>query len=308
MGVCGMFVTIFGVVIVSLERSATAETETNRETETEGDNLVDRDKIELMTRAPEVQNASPEKYKAVGCDSVPEGITQPTTSSVMNTIEFYFESSELRRGYFLALLNVCLDCLGSVLTKMYGENFNTWEINLIRFGSAAVVMGLLASGGKVHYNIDRKNSITRHSKRKSTNTSTASSGTSANNNNTLFNTHALSADDVEDGMEVRESSAEDNACIIGNTDSFWFHMPFATMTRHDWLQVTLGVVFVTFLCPVLSIYALFTMDVALCLTLTSLGPLYSLPLVFLMKGERMSLRGGAGTALACIGVVILTAL
>jgi hypothetical protein len=73
-----------------------------------------------------------------------------------------------------------------------------------------------------------------------------------------------------------------------NSNSFWFNMPFGTMTRETWIQVTLGVVFVTFLCPVLSIY--------------------SLPLVFFMKKEKVSIRGLVGTVVACVGVIMLTLL
>jgi hypothetical protein len=47
-------------------------------------------------------------------------------------------------GYCLAFTNVLLDSYGSVLTKQYGVDLNTFEINLIRFGFAGVMMALLS--------------------------------------------------------------------------------------------------------------------------------------------------------------------
>ena len=297
--VCGMFVTIAGVVVVSLEGVG------NKRNNKLGD-VEQLSSIEDNACASDCILELTLTEQQAGCDtSEDQHLDDESHSTFLETIFL----SNLSRGYMLAVLNVVLDCLGSVLTKMYGEDFNTWEINFIRFGSASIVMGILASGGKVIHD-GSWGSIT-----------TPLSHTRSEEDMPSHHTASLSLSSSSGGKEEEE---EEDGCKVNLTkgddvgddrddddqpnDSFWFNMPFATMSRHAWLQVTMGVMFVTFLCPVLSIYALFTMDVALCLTLTSLGPVFSLPLVYLMKHETITLRGLGGTVVACVGVVMLTAL
>ena len=296
MGMGGIFVTILGVVIVSLEGSGDSNDEQNSNTKELTEVSVpdaneyncENDQIELI----------PEPFSP-SCDK--QELEKSQNNSHAYLVEGKFASyfaSDLSRGYLLAVLNVGLDCLGSVLVKMFGEDFTTWEINFIRFGSSAVVMGILASCGKLFYENSRKTEINDHAFQLSASEDIAS----------------LSQQSTQITLEDKISTtdrASSESCAPEdrtNSNSFWFNMPFGTMTRETWMQVTLGVVFVTFLCPVLSIYALFTMDVALCLTLTSLGPIYSLPLVFFMKKEKVSIRGLVGTVVACVGVIMLTLL
>ena len=78
------------------------------------------------------------------------------------------------------------------------------------------------------------------------------------------------------------------------------------MTTFQWHKVALGVLFVTFTCPSLSNYALFQIDLGTCLTLTSLGPLFSIPLVYLMKGEVVSRRAIIGATLSVTGIMIMS--
>ena len=296
-----MLVTIVGVVIVSLEGTAkasnsTPKSGTNEEdmdldldtdihqasSSTDSDNVCDHH-IELIQ--DHVLPSSEEYTAAIKKDSSEQLVSAPASAVHVS----YFES-DLSRGYMLAVLNVGLDCMGSVLTKMYGDDFNTWEINLIRFGSASIVMGMMASAGRLFYmygNSDQEGRM-----------ALPSSGGVVEGGESERRT----------AMEIMDFDLVTKTESKTKPDSLWFNMPLITMTRHRWMQVTTGVLFVTFLCPVLSIYALFTMDVALCLTLTSLGPLYSLPLVHVMKGEHVTLRGVGGTLLSCIGVVVLTVL
>lgn len=84
----------------------------------------------------------------------------------------------------------------------------------------------------------------------------------------------------------------------------WYSLP--RMNVSQWLRVFMGIVFVSFLAPTLTNYAMFQIALALLLTLESLGPLYSLPLVYLMQGERPSLRSGVGALLAVAGIVLLS--
>jgi drug/metabolite transporter (DMT)-like permease len=43
------------------------------------------------------------------------------------------------------------------------------------------------------------------------------------------------------------------------------------------------------------------------MTLTSTGPIVSLPLAYLIKGERITRRSLAGAVMACVGVAVLAA-
>jgi len=73
-----------------------------------------------------------------------------------------------------------------------------------------------------------------------------------------------------------------------------------------WGKVLIGISLVTYLTPALSQYALFRVDLAVALTLGSIGPIYSLPLVWLMKGETISKRAVIGSIIGCLGIVPLS--
>ena len=85
----------------------------------------------------------------------------------------------------------------------------------------------------------------------------------------------------------------------------WYALPWNEMNRSSWLRISAGVVVVTFLSPTLSNYALFEIALALALTLTSIGPLYELPLSYLFNKKRPTLRSFEGAVLAIAGVAIL---
>jgi len=85
----------------------------------------------------------------------------------------------------------------------------------------------------------------------------------------------------------------------------WYQLPSKTI--RVWAQVCLGVVFVTFLCPALSNYALFQIPLAYALTLASITPLYALFLEWAFWGQskRPTLRALLGSSMAVGGVVWL---
>ena len=87
----------------------------------------------------------------------------------------------------------------------------------------------------------------------------------------------------------------------------WHSLP-RNMTRKAWLKVSMGVAFVTFLTPALSNYALFQIALALALTLGSVGPLYALPLTWLLQHDRPTVRACVGGILAVAGIVVLSVL
>lgn len=60
--------------------------------------------------------------------------------------------------------------------------------------------------------------------------------------------------------------------------------------------------------PALSNYALFQIALALALTLGSVGPLYALPLTWLLQHDRPTVRACVGGVLAVAGIVVLSLL
>lgn len=83
----------------------------------------------------------------------------------------------------------------------------------------------------------------------------------------------------------------------------WYKLP--KMSIFPWIIVSIGVLFVTFLCPALTNYALMDIPMALAVTLTSVTPLYMIPLSWMMKGEKLTAGGYFGALIAVSGVIIL---
>jgi drug/metabolite transporter (DMT)-like permease len=166
-------------------------------------------------------------------------------------------------GYGMAILNVLLDTYGSVLTKQHGTKFTTWEINLVRFGFAGIVMLLMSLALQLRDWWRMDNSATN---------------------------------DEEQGTPTTPT-----------TTTPWYKLPQATMSTSAWLHVVTGVLFVTFFTPALSNYALFQIALALALTLGSVGPLYALPLTYLLQKDqkRPTLQACLGAMLTVGGIVIL---
>lgn len=108
--------------------------------------------------------------------------------------------------------------------------------------------------------------------------------------------HQRQETDIEqdEGEKAKESPSE-----------AWYSLP-RTMTRKAWVKVSAGVGLVTFLTPALSNYALFQIALALALTLGSVGPLYALPLTWLMQHDRPTLRACVGGILAVAGIIVLS--
>lgn len=78
-----------------------------------------------------------------------------------------------------------------------------------------------------------------------------------------------------------------------------------TMTASSWAKVCAGVVFCTCLCPTLNNFALFRIPLATAATLSATGPLFALPLTWLVRGEKISAQAVAGATTAVTGVALL---
>lgn len=191
---------------------------------------------------------------------------------------------QLRTGYVFAILNVMFDAYGAVLTKQYGVVFTLFEINLIRFGFAAASLGTLAGGFRLYSIMFRFRNI--DSKMASKTVTSPPLGPIEHLNHAVANNYGepLTSEEIEATLS-------------------WYEFP--NMSRRDWAKIAIGVVFVTYTCPSLFNYALFHMKLGLCLTITSLGPIFSIPLVYIMKKEKTSLRAIAGSMFSFVGVAML---
>mmetsp|Transcript_15621 Transcript_15621/g.21011 ORF Transcript_15621/g.21011 Transcript_15621/m.21011 type:complete len:353 (-) Transcript_15621:125-1183(-) len=156
-------------------------------------------------------------------------------------------STQLALGYVFAFFNVLFDVLGSFLTRKYGTQLTTFDINAVRFGSAAVTLAAVGGAAK--------------------------------------------------GFVARDSVW--GVRFFGKTD--WL----AEMPRKSWMLVSAGVLFVTVACPALSNWALFQLPLSVCLCLTSVGPLYAIPMSLYLKKEAVTYRSVFGSVVACAGVVVL---
>jgi drug/metabolite transporter (DMT)-like permease len=148
-----------------------------------------------------------------------------------------------------ASLNVFFDVLGSFLTRKFGAKLTTFDINAMRFGSAAITLLFFGGVARVLVRGDR--------------------------------------------------DSPTSVGLFGKKD--WWRQ----MSQRSWLLVSCGVLFVTVACPALSNWALFQLPLGICLCLTSIGPLFAIPMSLCLKKERVTLRAVVGSVVAIIGVVVL---
>ena len=260
----GMVITATAVLMVSLEKEVGGEEEKEEEEDVKGggaDFEIDVD-VELCVKA------SPKEASPSPPDPPLDSPTDADLHNVSPKVPPKALGQSLGLGYTLALGNVVLDAYGSVLTKQHGSNMTTWEINLVRFGSAAVAMALISAACRTWEWGVRKG---------------GDEGTPEPLVNKEASTHSPGDTTIRKGS--------------------WYRMP--SMPPSLWWRITLGVFFVTFCCPALSNYALFQIQLGLALTLNGTGPVYSLPLVAVMKGERITVRAAGWTAVAVGGVAVL---
>jgi drug/metabolite transporter (DMT)-like permease len=133
----GIVITSSGILLVSME-SSEAEKATEKE-------------ISSKTKTVEGGGGDSGAYARVGENDSEFGLSSEDPPSQPES-ELSPPSSPPQTnrtlGYALALINVVLDAIGSLLTKKFGVNFNTLEINYVRFGFAAVFM--LCLSGIMH--------------------------------------------------------------------------------------------------------------------------------------------------------------
>ena len=80
---------------------------------------------------------------------------------------------------------------------------------------------------------------------------------------------------------------------------------FPILTSKEWVLVFFGIFCVTFMCPFLTVYSYFYVELPICMTLASLGPVYSVFIVRICKKEKITIRVIIGCVLSIAGVLTL---
>ncbi len=231
----GIFLTVLGILIVSLEREKMDDLLNEH---------IDDNDVEVLVITEGVESRDGQ-LKQDEVNKRTQEVQKIENNRCYKT-----------RGYTFAVGNVILDTYGSILTKQHGVGMSTWSINLIRFGSAGLIMIFISLSSFIFVSFTRN--------RKS------------------------------------------QILVPENNGISWFLLPHMNMIA--WLKICAGVLFVTFICPSLSNYALFQISLAFALTLGSISPLYALILEWPFHGTKPSFRAIIGASLSIGGVCILAML
>lgn len=265
----GMVLTVFGVGVVAWEEQRTPPDESEKEkniAQTEATERIGFDnELECTIQVGATIEPGDENIDNMGENSSCNSKQQSSIEITNN--DSSAERKQYKRGYICAIINLLADSLGSLLTKKYGVGMTTWSINLIRFGFAGVVLFCISIGMRFRQCYSR------------------------------------SKEPIEAKSDTEMHIDNPNPAEDEQTPPLWFELP--TLTRTGWIQITVGVGLVTFLCPALSNYALFQIALGLAVSLGSIGPLYGLVFDWPFKGKRPTICGCLGTLLAIAGVVIL---
>lgn len=268
LGYMGMALTVLGVGIVAWEGQS---------------NLLNDGKTEEKEQS--VGDIEIELHNTEEPPQVNDGVTPVAVAADAHKSDsLQINLKEYKRGYFCAILNVLADSFGSLLTKQHAVGMTTWTINLIRFGFAGVILIFVSIGMRLHQRCLVSND-----------------GGEAKTDNAAISTTSH-IDNT--GNTVHESDTA-NDTKRNNSMPRWFEFP--TLTTKGWLQITLGVAFVTFLCPALEKFALMQIALGLSISLASIGPLYGVSMDWLFKGRRQTAVGIVGAVFAVGGIIVLCA-
>lgn len=161
----GMCVTLGGVLTVSLEENRTGDEEngeTDRDSVKNDTNAFDT--VTDVTETSDVEGVvgavdeyeTPEHPIRASASSAPR--RNPAGLKTKTLKPPPFSPSVFVGGYVAAAANVALDTWGTVLTKQHGGGLNTWEINFVRFGSAAATLALVAAAKRTAARFGRRTS------------------------------------------------------------------------------------------------------------------------------------------------------
>jgi drug/metabolite transporter (DMT)-like permease len=256
---------------------------------TAGTDLTTNDDVDLATVTTKTNSVHTAPLHQSTTPPATDTTHEPNPPEPRNRLN----NSMLWTGYGLSFLNVGFDTYGSVLTKEYGQGMTTFEINLIRFGFAGGTMLLVSVGMTVSALLLRQGQSSQPQEQ----AADAAAAVIPNMNGPTEDVPCPSVTGDDSNQPPSKPSCP------------WYALPIDKMTRSSWLHILAGIALATFLTASLSNYALFEISLALTLTLTSVGPLYALPLSYWMSTSRRenkpTLRALTGALLAVAGIVVL---
>lgn len=280
----GLVMTVFGVALVGLEKEKRHEDE-EEQTVQKVNSLQGGINDDLSTNGIATESDRLLNHRQYADDSIHSNIRDDSDNNNSNKSFATQRRSrdqsmkELIYGLIISFINVVFHTFGALLTRLYGTGMTTWEICLIRFGFAGISM-LLVSTMLTTFIPIWKNLQSRKTKA-----------------TTMADTTSPIVESMESDTESEEKENDDV--------SPWYRMP-NDITKSSLIRVSIGVMFVSFFQPALTNYAIFQIPLAMLLTLESVGPLYTIPLSFVMQNEYPTMNAFVGAILAIGGIAILT--
>ena len=140
----GLFLTIVGVTMVSLEKKTATTTEESEQKEEE--TIED-----IIPRSSSIEVISTEHDKLLKHNCEENHVTIDRQESYAELRKKGQQSTKtFIYGVINGVLNIILHAVGAALTKQYGQGMTTWQINMIRFGFAGICMAILSSTLSCH--------------------------------------------------------------------------------------------------------------------------------------------------------------
>lgn len=146
----GISLTVVGILVVSLETREVGEKKDGAESD--NDKSGDEDDVETELQVVDPAISTKETSRIIEEEDVlalagplenalaEDAAATPSMEDTETADKKQSTPQQIRVGYAMAILNVVLDTYGAVLVKQYARGMTVWEINLIRFGFAGVVM------------------------------------------------------------------------------------------------------------------------------------------------------------------------
>ncbi|CAD7932871.1 unnamed protein product [Amoebophrya sp. A120] len=235
------------------------------------------------------------------------------------------------QGFIAAALNVIFDVGAAVMAKKYCRHWSALDVNWIRFGTTAVSIGVCTVVARklvAVYDVKRREhdptgrgdgdgeSAPQAAPLDENPPTVCVSGTTAPKAYQWYEMpQEISLAHLrcrsKCGSRKRANKDEqDKDSIAALETPPRENLDFLEQRRQKsaCLWITAAVFFVTFLGPTLATIALFELPVALVIALTSIGPLYALPMLYLLNypEKKPTMIGVTGAVLTVTGVAILT--
>ncbi|KAJ1486949.1 hypothetical protein T484DRAFT_1889871 [Baffinella frigidus] len=300
-----MAVTMAGIILVSLEKRPEAPAASEKDVE-----LVVLPGDEAVENGGGREGGGLERggggRDGPGCLEQPsaemaDGMTRITSNGKDDGVE-----AEGGRGEEAE--EEVIDVYAMILVKQFGAGLGAWEIPLIRFGFAAVLCIAVLLAARLPACLPARPFWRRFS------SDDAPSLLSRADGHTGGQAEEKEGAGEELGRGTGGSGPPERDRQRGTGQlgagagrlPEWARIP--EMGPREWALVACGSVLATFLCPALSTYAVFQIDVSTLSTLSATAPISSIPLVILIKREHVPCQGMIGALVACLGVAWLSAL